>query len=404
MHRLLRSTYCLAWFVVVNAVASLPAYAQAPSDQTPRLQRATNALEGVIAHRDVAYVKDGDARQRLDLYLPDATEPLPVIVWVHGGGWQSGSKNGCPPLRAGYTKQGYAVASIGYRLSGQAPFPAQIEDCKAAIRWIRAHADEFNLDRERIGVWGSSAGGHLAALVGTSGGFEEFDVGQHLDQSSAVQAVCDYYGPTDFKVFVQTPHYERHAETQSPESKLLGGAVLLNPDKVKRVNPMTYIAGDDPSFLIVHGDRDATVPLNQSELLFKALKNAGVPVHFHTIQGAGHGGPAFNEPGIGEMVRDFWEHNLKQLNTERPQPSASTSESRASETPNPGQAPPRGSGRSRLKWENVVAAQDHDQDGRISEEEFRGGAMLWKRLDRNGDGFVSESEHRTAFPGRSASE
>src|SRR5690606_26916634 len=137
------------WFrsLVLAAVAASPAFAQGPA----RLP------EGVQAHRDLAYVENGHERHKLDLYLPaQAKAPLPVLIWVHGGGWQNGSKDGCPPLRAGYIERGYAVASLNYRLSGHAVFPAQIEDCKAAIRWLRAHAKEFGLDPQRFGVWGSS--------------------------------------------------------------------------------------------------------------------------------------------------------------------------------------------------------------------------------------------------------
>jgi hypothetical protein len=164
---------------------------------------------GTVAHRDLTYVENGHERHKLDLFVPEkADAPLPLIIWVHGGGWQNGSKDGGPPLRNGYTERGYAVASINYRLSGHATFPAQIEDCKAAIRWLRAHAAEYRLDARRFGVWGSSAGGHLVALLGTSGEVKEFDVGAHLDQSSRVQAVCDYYGPMDFTVFVTKPGAE----------------------------------------------------------------------------------------------------------------------------------------------------------------------------------------------------
>lgn len=357
--------------------------------QSPRVP------EGVQAYRNLAYVENGHDRQKLDLYVPEAKLPLPVIIWVHGGGWQAGSKDGCPPLRAGYTDQGYAVASIGYRLSGDATFPAQIEDCKAAIRWLRAHAEKYGLDPKRFGVWGSSAGGHLVALIGTSGDVEEFDVGAHPDESSRAQAVCDYYGPTDFNVFVTTPRYERHAPIDSPESKLIGGAVLENPEKVARVNPITYVSNDDPPFLIVHGDEDGTVPHNQSELLFEALKETGVPVHFHTIHGAGHGGPAFNEPVIGDMVREFFDKRLKAGNTD---PEASTSESTASQTT--GQRPNRpAAGRSRgMPWQVIVSRQDTDKDGKISKDEFRGPPPLFERLDRNGDGYVTKDEHDKAFP------
>src|SRR5204862_2061067 len=139
-------------------------------------QQPPRVPDGVKAHRDLVYVEGGHERHKLDLYLPEkAAGPLPLLIWVHGGGWQNGSKDGCPPLRGGYLERGYAVASIGYRLSQHAVFPAQIEDCKAAIRWLRAHAQEYGLDKARFGVWGSSAGGHLVALIGTSGDVKAFD-------------------------------------------------------------------------------------------------------------------------------------------------------------------------------------------------------------------------------------
>lgn len=146
--------------LVVAVLAPLDATAQ-PRPQTPA---------GVKAHRDLEYVPNGHERNKLDLFVPEKADgPLPLIIWIHGGGWQNGSKDGCPPLRAGYTERGYAVASINYRLSGHATFPAQIEDCKAAIRFLRANAEKYNIDPNRIGVWGASAGGHLVALLGTTG-------------------------------------------------------------------------------------------------------------------------------------------------------------------------------------------------------------------------------------------
>ena len=279
--------------------------------QRPERPNPRQGLDGLQVMKDVAYVKDGHERQVLDLYVPeDASEPLPVIIWIHGGGWMNGSKDGCPPLRKGYAQKGYAVASINYRLSGHATFPAQIEDCKAAIRWLKAHAEEHHLDPQRFGVWGSSAGGHLVALVGTSGDVKEFDVGEYLDQSSRVQAVCDFYGPTDFKVFVTTEGYTDHANPQSPESKLIGGAVLENQEKVDRVNPITYVTKDDPPFLIVHGSADPVVPINQSQLLLAALQKEGIKADFHTIEDAKHGGPEFAAPEIDTMVAKFFAAHL----------------------------------------------------------------------------------------------
>ncbi|WP_240772652.1 alpha/beta hydrolase [Phragmitibacter flavus] len=351
-------------------------------------QAPVRVPEGVKAHRDLVYVKDGHERHKLDLYLPEtkSDELLPLIIWVHGGGWQNGSKEGCPPLRGGYVEKGYAVASINYRLSGHAVFPAQIEDCKAAVRWLRAHADEYGLDAKRFGVWGSSAGGHLVALMGTSGDVKAFDVGAHLDQSSRVQAVCDYFGPTDFEVFVKTPGYERVANVESPEAKLLGGAVLENKDKAARANPINYVSKDDPPFLMVHGDADKTVPLNQSELLFESLKNSGVSAQLHTIRGGGHGRPGFGSEEIAKLVVDFFDERLKKGATKV---VALTTESVAEE----GEAPPmnRGEGR-RIPWEMVLRRDDKDGDGTVKKGEFSGPAGLFQRLDANGDGVLTREE------------
>jgi acetyl esterase/lipase len=203
---------------------------------------------------------------------------------------------------------GYAVASINYRLSQHARFPAQIQDCKAAIRWLRAHADEYGLDAQRIGVWGSSAGGHLVALLGTSGGIEDFDVGPNAQVSSRVQAVCDFFGPTDFARMSSFRTTMDHDAPDSPESRLIGGPVQENADKVRRANPITYVTKDDPSFLIVHGDKDPLVPHNQSELLYDALKSAAVDVTLYTVRGGGHGG--FRDAKVQPLVTEFFRRHL----------------------------------------------------------------------------------------------
>jgi acetyl esterase/lipase len=268
-----------------------------------------------IVHRDLSYVQDGHERQRLDLYLPkDAEVSLPVIVWIHGGAWLGGSKDFAGEA-LGFVDKGYAVASIGYRLSHHATFPAQIEDCKAAIRWLRDNADKYGLDREHFGVWGASAGGHLAALLGTAGDIEEFEgKGGNLDQSSRVQAVVDFFGPTDFSQM--SAHSEKgsfinHDSPDAPEAKLIGGSVPDNPEKTQRANPIYYLTKDDPPFLIVHGDRDPLVPCHQSELLNEALKKQGIEVSFHKLVGAGHGGPQFSSDEIERAVEEFFEKQLK---------------------------------------------------------------------------------------------
>ncbi len=354
----------------------------------------------VKSHRDLIYVEGGHGRHKLDLHLPEKADgPLPLIIWVHGGGWQNGSKDGCPPLRGGYLERGYAVASINYRLSGHAVFPAQIEDCKAAVRWLRAHAKEYNLDTKRFGVWGSSAGGHLVALIGTSGDVKEFDVGANLDQSSRVQAVCDYYGPTDFTVFVTTPGYESHATDSSPEAKLIGGAVMQNKDKAARVNPVTYVGKEDPPFLIVHGDKDPTVPINQSQLLFEALKKSEVSAHFHTIHGAGHGGPGFAGKNIDDMVSTFFDERLKNTSAKIEALTTESTADAAMMERDPRKGLPATGARRGIPWEAVTGRDDKNKDGKVAKDEFSGPAQLFRRLDKNGDGSLTREEHEAFING-----
>jgi acetyl esterase/lipase len=261
---------------------------------------------GVTVQRDLEYVANGHERHRLDLYLPKkVTKPMPLIVWIHGGGWRNGSKEPCPAVR--FVNKGYAVASVNYRLSQHAVFPAQIEDCKAAVRWLRANAKKYNLDPDRFGAWGSSAGGHLVALLGTSGDVKEMEgKGGNEDQSSRVQAVVDWFGPTDF-----TQMGGWHDGAKSPEAQLLGGPVQQNKDKAAKANPITYVSKDDPPFLILHGTKDMTVPLRQSEMLSDALKKAGVEVIFELIEGAGHGGKEFYTPQRMQMLEAFFTRHLK---------------------------------------------------------------------------------------------
>ena len=265
--------------------------------------------EGTAVHRDLAYVTHGHPRQKLELYGPGVDAPAPLVVYIHGGAFRAGDKAEHPPLE--YLAEGYALAAINYRLSQHALFPAQIEDCKAAVRWLRAHAKEYGLDPRRVAVGGSSAGGHLAAMVGTAHHVKAFDVGEHLDVSSRVQAVLDYFGPTDFLQMDahRPPGGMVHDTPDSPESQLVGGPIQENPDRVARANPITYVTAGAPPFLIVHGDRDPLVPHHQSVLLATALEKAGVPVTFYTVEGGGHGG--FEDPKVDELTKAFLEEHLR---------------------------------------------------------------------------------------------
>ena len=270
---------------------------------------APKVPEGVTVHRDVAYVTNGHERQKLDLYVPDTGENLPLIIWVHGGAWRGGDKTHY--VRMEYLTTGYAGASINYRLSQHAIFPAQIEDVKAAVRWLRANAETYRLDPNRFAAWGSSAGGHLVAMLGTTGDVAEFEVGEHLTVSSRVQAVVDYFGPTDFlQMDAQSlPDGLVHDAPDSPESQLVGGPIQEHKDRVARANPITYVSKDDSPFLIIHGDQDKLVPYQQSVLLKDALEAAGVPVTFYQVEGGGHGW--FRDPKVPKLTRSFLEQHLK---------------------------------------------------------------------------------------------
>lgn len=254
-------------------------------------------------YRDLSYGPHKE-RNNLDLYVPKSEKPLPLVIWVHGGGWSMGSKDGGNPAMPLLTK-GFAVASTNYRLSQHAVFPAQIEDVKSAVRFLRANAKKYNLDPDRFGVWGASAGGHLVALLGTTGDDHEFDVDSNKGVSSKVQAVLDFFGPTDLAKL--SPPQTKN----NPITALLGGATGEKKELAAKANPITHVSKTDPPFLIVQGDADPLVPASQSEMLAEALKKAGVECELVILKGASHGGPQFNTPEMREKYLAFFEKNLK---------------------------------------------------------------------------------------------
>jgi len=246
---------------------------------------------------------DGHPRQALDVYVPPGPPAVrPAIVWVHGGGWQSGDKSSAAIRANALMQLGFVVVGVNYRLSQHALFPAQIHDCKAAIRHLRANAATYGIDPARIGAWGPSAGGHLVALLGTSAGVPEAEgtVGGNLNHSSRVQAVADYFGPTDFfnvegwHTVCDPPHAEAlmlgacladiQANVDNPEwAEVVGMARLAGP--------VTHVSADDPPFYIAHGTEDGTVWIEHSDILHAMLVGAGVPSTLRRVDGAGHGLP-----------------------------------------------------------------------------------------------------------------
>lgn len=262
-------------------------------------------------YADLVYAEFPEARDlRLDLYLPEGVRTAPLLIWIHGGAWMHGGKSAPPVLPL--VDAGWALASMEYHFSHEARFPAQIHQCKAAVRWLRAHAERFGYAGERIGVLGASAGGHLAALLGTSNGQQalEGDLGTHLHRSSSVQAVVDFFGPTDFARMSDHPSDLDHAAADSPEGLLLGGAVADRLDLVAMANPLEWISDQTCPFLIMHGKEDRIIPWQQSGILAEALEKKGRQVEFELLERAGHGGPEFHADAQAETIQDFLRRRL----------------------------------------------------------------------------------------------
>lgn len=280
--------------------------------------KAPSLPAGIKMEKDISYIPDGDEAQKLDLYLPEkaAEKPMPLIVHIHGGGWMGGSKFPCGV--AGMVLKGYAVASVEYRFSQKAKFPAQIQDCQAAIRWLRAHSKEYQIDPEHVGVVGGSAGGHLSSLVGTAGGKNAFPkIGGNEEQADRVQAVCDIFGPSDFSTVVQQATEDKNVKNifefntpKDPYSELIG-TKLDDKEKADAVSPVHYASKDNPPFLILHGTHDTLVPYAQSVEFADALKAQGVETWLQTLPGSGHGGPAFGKPAVIQLMQNFFDKHLK---------------------------------------------------------------------------------------------
>lgn len=254
---------------------------------------------------DLPYISGGEERQQLDIYLPEGYEEgekLPVLVWIHGGGWVAGSKKDVPwGFDRSFFYDGFAHVCINYRYATQVPFPAQVEDCKAAIRWIRANADKYRFDTTRIGVWGGSAGGHLVSMLGITANVKEFDVGENVDQSSAVHAVCDIFGPSDLTILEDSDFFQT----------LFGGKKAEKGDLVKKMSPLFYVTAETgksiPCFLILQGSKDMLVPADQSIRLDKALKEVGVDSELVVVDGAGHDGKVVTNEKSREMLNQWVE-------------------------------------------------------------------------------------------------
>ena len=260
--------------------------------------------------KDVEFAKIKGHSLKLDLHLPAKDERSTLVVWIHGGGWQKGSKNDCKIKWL--TEHGYSVASISYRLSQVAKFPAQLHDCKGAIRWLRANSSKYGYKTNHIVVAGASAGGHLAALIGTTSGNDrlEGDVGGNLNQRSSVSAIIDYYGPTDFILRSKTQP-SRANEVGSVVYNLLGGGADKKVELAKLASAAHHVTKDDPPLLIFHGDKDNTVLIDQSEAITEVYKSKGLSVQMNVLTGKKHGGNVFYQGENRQRVLKFLDETLR---------------------------------------------------------------------------------------------
>ncbi len=259
---------------------------------------------------DIEYARVDDIPLRMDLYPAEGgSRSQPVIVWIHGGGWCAGDKVPCLPQSL--TRCGYAVACINYRLTQQAPFPAQIHDCKAAVRYLRASAGQYDLDADHIGAWGHSAGGHLAALLGVTPDHDELEGGVGVTgASSRIQAAANFSGPTDLYRMILA---SQDLPPEAPRSAVLGfvgETPPANRARAELMSPLTHVDDKACPILTVHGDADHLVPVQQACLLHEALRAAGVESHCHIVPGGGHVGWEYETP-IHEMTAAFFDRHLK---------------------------------------------------------------------------------------------
>ena len=274
---------------------------------------ATTSLRAAEPMLDIVYAETDDGPLLLDLYLPDTANP-PLVLWIHGGAWRFGSKD--EPSALPIVEQGFALASIEFRQSPVAPFPAQVHDIKAAIRFLRANAGRLGFRAERVAIWGHSSGGHLAALIGTTNDVTDLEgaLGEHLDQSSAVQAIIDMAGPTDFTTIL-AQSTEFGVSVRKPALELLLDGDLEVPDVVARArqaSPYFHVSAGDPPLLVMHGVQDPQVPINQALQLQVAYERLGLVVEHHWLVDAAHGSPDYYRGEALQKITRFLRQHIGQ--------------------------------------------------------------------------------------------
>jgi acetyl esterase/lipase len=301
----------IRWATFSQMADEFIAWEKANPGVDPR-SASLSAQPPLPTERDVTYCTLDGVELKMDIYRPQGSAaPTPALLYVHGGGWTGGDKRSGKGIRdiPELLARGYLVAAVNYRLAPRYKFPAMIEDVKCAVRFLRANAERFSINPEKIGAWGGSAGGHLVALLGTSDATAGWDVGQYLEQSSRVQAVVDMYGPTDLTVLF---------EGANPRlMEQVFGTSDRNSETLQKASPVNWVSLDDPPFLILHGERDPLVPVSQSQLLYEKLQAACVPATFVIVKNAGHGFAPLGGPispsrqELTKMIADFFDQYLK---------------------------------------------------------------------------------------------
>lgn len=290
---------------IANSFMALLAVAVGCGVLAPHLAQAQSSREC----KDVIYATVDGKELGLDLYMPTDVQGPPLLVWVHGGAWRSGTKERVPLV---FVENGIATASLDFRQSTEARFPAAVHDIKAAIRFLRAKAREYGYRTDRIAIAGNSSGGHLAALVGVTNGHTELEgtIGNYLNHSSEVQAIVVYYGASNLMTILaqSTPH---GLSVRRPALELLLGSLPEdNRELAELASPVTHVDRNDPPVLLFHGDQDPQMPINQAHELHGVYQRMGLDVQFDVVHGAAHGGNIFFAPEHRDLALAFLRRTL----------------------------------------------------------------------------------------------
>lgn len=284
----------------------------------------TAAAAEVVRINDIEYAEVAGEALLLDLHRRAGATAEPLLVWVHGGAWERGSKDQMP--LAAVVEEGYAIASVEFRPASRAPFPGQVHDLKAAVRFLRASAERFGYDATRIAIMGASSGAHLAALVGTTNGHRELEgtTGTHLDTSSDVQAIVSFFPATNLTtILAQSTPFGLNVRAPALE-RLLGAAPDAVPERALLASPVFHVDAADPPLLLLHGDQDPQMPINQSHELEGAYERAGLAAELVVVHGAAHGGDAFYDAERNARVLRFLERHLGSVSATEFRPSATS--------------------------------------------------------------------------------